>query len=235
MFNWSIQNSPSTSVDQLTQQWFWYRVGSSGPESAINTISAPTITTPNASTLYTSYTDSLGRFNLSVKYSLVGGATLSGTSDITEQITINNTSGAPLPFHFYQYSDFDMGGTAEGDSVTLSKNGLTSRFNQSDQADGANIVETVITPNADHGEAGFFPVLLNKLNDGSPTTLNDSLTAGPGDVDWGFEWDPIIPTGGSYIISKDKHIDIPVVPEPSLAVMLPGMFAFLLRRRAAVS
>ena len=46
--------------NQLYQQWFWYRVGASDPENAINTLSAPVISTPTASTLNTTYTDSLG-------------------------------------------------------------------------------------------------------------------------------------------------------------------------------
>ena len=50
MSSWSVDGQ-----NQLAQQWFWFRVGATGPEASINTISAPTITTPNASTLYTSY------------------------------------------------------------------------------------------------------------------------------------------------------------------------------------
>src|SRR5947208_16029987 len=50
MFNWLIDNR-----NVLNQQWFWYRVGSLGPEASIDTISAPSITTPNARTLYTRY------------------------------------------------------------------------------------------------------------------------------------------------------------------------------------
>src|SRR5258707_9537392 len=34
MFNWTVNG-----VNQLAQQWFWYRVGSTGPESSINTLS----------------------------------------------------------------------------------------------------------------------------------------------------------------------------------------------------
>src|SRR5881392_3003563 len=49
MFNWFVEGQ-----DQLAQQWFWYRVGNTA-EAAINTISAPTITTPDARTLYSSY------------------------------------------------------------------------------------------------------------------------------------------------------------------------------------
>jgi hypothetical protein len=234
MFYWALQDSPSTFQNQLNQQWFWYRIGSTGPENSIDTISAPVISGQTANTVTTKYTGS--GFDVAVKYSLVGGAPGSGTADIAEQITINNTSGAVLPFHFFQYSDFNLAGDGANDFVLLSQNGLTMRFNQSDQVDGANIVETVITPNANHGEADFVPVTLNKLNDGASTTLNDANTsAGPGDVAWAFQWDVNIGVGGSFIISKDKHLDSTFVPEPTLfALALPGAIVFSLRRRRAL-
>jgi hypothetical protein len=37
--------------------------------------------------------------------------------------------GVVFPCHFFQYSDFDMGGAAVNDSVLLSGNGFTLRFN----------------------------------------------------------------------------------------------------------
>ena len=40
------------------------------------------------------------------------------TSDIAETISIYNSSAAPLPFHFFQYSDFNLG-APNGDSVFL--------------------------------------------------------------------------------------------------------------------
>src|SRR5438093_617141 len=108
MFYWGVQDSPTTFQNQLHQQWFWYRVGSTGPEKSIDTISAPVITGLTANTVTTTYNGA--GFNVSAKYSLVGGAPSSGTADIAEQITINNTSGAVLPFHLFQYSDFNLAG-----------------------------------------------------------------------------------------------------------------------------
>src|SRR2546425_3168566 len=107
-------------------------------------------------------------------YALLGGSPSSSTADINDQIRINNSSGAPLPYHFFQYSDFNMAGDGANDFVLLSRNGFTFRFNQSDQVDGANIVEVTTTPNANHAEADFVPNTLNKLNDPFPTTLDDS-------------------------------------------------------------
>ena len=234
MYSWTVQNTPSTFQNQLNKQWFWYRVGTSGPEASIDTISAPVITDLTASTVTTTYYDSLSRFNVGVKYSLVGGSADSGTADITEQITVNNTSGSVLNYHFYQYSDFNMGGDGANDFVLLSRNGFTFRFNQVDQADGANIVEVVATPNANHGEADVVPNTINKLNDPFPTILDDSKTNAFGDVAWALEWDVNIGVGSSYIISKDKHLDVVFTPEPGFLALIPlglGLCAYYRRRR----
>jgi len=234
MFNWSVANTPTTYQNELNQQWFWYRAGGMTSELPINTISAPSVTQIDAATLLTSYIGS--GFNMAVKYSLNPSAGFSsGLSDIGEQITVNNTSGAPLSFHFFQYSDFNMGGDGANDSIFLSRNDLTLKFNQSDQFDGANVVEVVATPNANHAEADLVPNTLNKLNDLLPTTLDDSKTnAGPGDVAWAFEWDVTIGVGGSFTLSKDKSMSIPFTPEPSVFALVPlglGACAYFRRRR----
>lgn len=236
MYYWAVQNTPTSYQNELNKQWFWYRVGSD-PELSIDTISAPAITGLTANTVTTTYTDGLGRFNLSVRYSLAGGAPDSGTADITEQITINNTSGAVLPFHFFQYSDFNMAGDGMNDFALLSRNGFTLRYNQVDQLDGANLVELVATPNANHGEADLVPNTLNKLNDAFPTTLDDSKTNAFGDVAFALQWDQNIAVGGTLLISKDKQLNIQFVPEPSvMALVSAGVIAccFHWRRRNSV-
>src|SRR5438477_1679821 len=114
MFNWLVDGQ-----NQLAQQWFWYRIGSLGPEQSIDTISAPTITTPNARTLYTRYNN--GIYGVEVDYLLTGFSPGSGKSDIAESITITNATASPLEFHFFQYSDFDLAQVPLGDKVQLGK------------------------------------------------------------------------------------------------------------------
>ena len=220
MFNWFVDGN-----DQLAQQWFWFRVGGSGPESSINTISAPIIGTNSAKTLFLMYTNS--QFSVEVDFLLNGSAPGSGKSDMAESMTINNTSGAALSFHFFQYSDFDLAGA---NSVLLSTNqsGLINQVDQ--QSPGINLQEAVVTPGANHGEAGLFPTTLNKLNDGIPSTLNDNFSAGPGDGTWALEWDLNIPTGQSVLISEDKRLDL--IPEPSTVILvLWGLITLGLRKR----
>lgn len=228
MSNWTVQGQ-----DQLFQQWFWYRVGNSGPEAPINTIS-PALAYATNGTRGLSTTYSQAQFSVRVEYTLTGGL-LGGTkSSIGEIITINNLSLAPLDFHFFQYSDFDLGGDAAGDSVVIGKNLFTGLYNTANQIHPlVTFHESVISPGANHAEVGFFPNTLNKLNDLNTDTLNDvtSLT-GPGDVNWAFQWDFTINPGASAIINKSKYLELTAIPEPTSFTLLVSAAAFYVVRRS---
>jgi hypothetical protein len=210
---WSVDG-----VDQLYQQWFWYRIGSTGGESSIDTISAASVNVVGR-VADIGYANDL--LSVEITYTLTGGTAGSGTSDLAETIRIINLSDAAISLHFFQYSDFDLGGSAEGDSVNiLSKNTV-------DQTDGVNTLsETVVGPPSNHYEAAVYSATLDSLNDGSPTTLSDNATAGPDDVTWAFEWDVTIGAGSTFIISKDKRI-APVPLPPAALLMGSGLIGLL--------
>ena len=226
MFNWTVDG-----VNQLAQQWFWFRVGGVGSEASINTISGSTITQPNTKSANVSYANAA--YGVSVNYTLNGQAPGSGLSGMGELVRISNFTAAPLDFHFFQYSDFDLGGTPGGQSVVLSKNSFTGLWNTADHfAPGVALSETVATPGANHAEAGLFPNTLNKLNNGVADTLNDVAGAGPGNVTWAFEWDLTIAPGSSADINKALSLTITQVPEPtSVALISLGLLAFGIKRR----
>jgi len=220
MYDWRVEGQ-----DQLNQQWFWYRIGSAGPEASIDAISAPTIVQPNLRQATILYSNPI--FSIQIDYLLSGGAAGSGRSDVSESIRIINKSTATLDFHFFQYSDFDLGG-AGNDSVRLGQN-LAGKFNEAVLSDPlVAFTETVTVPGANHGEAAFFDTTRLKLNDAGPTTLNDVAgPIGPGDVTWAFQWDLSIAPGGSVLISKDKYLELTTIPEPATA-LLGGMSLGLL-------
>jgi hypothetical protein len=228
MFNWSVDG-----VNQLFQQWFWYRVGATGLAHSIDTISTPTVATFGTRQVFTSYTSST--FSVEVDYLLTGSTAGSGHADMGETIKITNLSGQPLDYHFFQYSDFDLGGTPGGQTVTLGKD-LNNLFNEALQTGPAGTLDettTVATPGANHGEAAFFASTRTNLNTVASYTLNDVAgPVGPGDATWAFEWDLLIPAGGDVLISKDKLIN---VPGPGAASLLGlGLAGLARRRRRAV-
>jgi hypothetical protein len=211
-------------VDQLEQQWFWYRIGSTKREKILSTMYAPltieaqattnTDLDPGDDTLYVRYGNS--SFSIEVRLSLDGGAPGSGASNLGELITITNRSYKPLDFHFFQYTDFQVNGTADFDEVYFASP------NSVRQSEGnVHLTETVTTPASSHREAGPFVAIRDKLNDNFPTTLTDlppvGVVLGPGNMTWAFQWDVVIPKGGSFQISKVKRLE--KVPEPSTAVL----------------
>lgn len=235
MFSWAVQGQ-----NQLAQQWFWYRIGNNA-EQSIDTIGTPVVSTFSGtrglSTVYTS----AGQFSVQVDYLLTGGAVVgngqTAVSDMAETITINNLSANPLDFHFFQYSDFDLGGQPGNQTVQLGTN-IFGKFNEAVQSlPGGTLTETVTAPGADHGEVAFFNQTLVKLNNGVADNLNDNTgPLGPGDGTWALQWD-FLGLTGSKIISKDKNLQV-VVPEPStwslIAAGLAGSVLCAWRRRRSV-
>ncbi len=228
--NWVVDG-----VDQLFRQWFWYRVGPTGGEATIDSLDLVGVSTfsanldPDDNGLFALYSDPNEMFTIDVLYVLAGGTPGSGVSDIAEQIRIVNTSTTDtLDFSFFQYSDFDLNGTADDDTV------MASNANTVSQSDPNMIIsETVVAPTPSYSEVGLYSDIIDRLDDASPTTLTNF--GGPliGDATWAYQWDFTLAPGGSFIISKDKHVQR--IPEPSTAVMLGtgflGLMAFMKRAR----
>lgn len=229
VFNWFVDG-----VDQLHQQWFWFRVGNTA-EASIDTlpINVQGVSDGNFDgdddTLFVSYDG--GTFDIELTLILDGGSLGSGGADLAEQISIVNKVNAPLTISFFQYADFDLNGDAAGDIAEF------LNANTVGQSDGSvaltEEVQTVVTPVPVHREIKFFPTTLTKLNDGVASNLDDTpgfgVPLGPGDVTWAFQWDVIIPAFGTFQISKDKNITL--VPEPS-SWLLMACGAFFLAARA---
>lgn len=225
MNSWFVDNAPSQN--HLNNQWFYYRIGN-GLAMPINTISAAVVNNPDSQTLEAVYANA--QFSLTVSYVLTGGGTGTGNADIREAINVLNTSGAPLNFHLFQYSDFNLLGTPGGDSVVIG-----NAFDSVIQWDGATgIAETAAQPPANRAEAALAFTTLNNLNTIPGYDLNNNIGPLSGDVTWSFQWDSVIGSGLSLDVFKDKQMAITPVPEPTAISMLAvalGAAGFLRRRR----
>lgn len=219
MYFWSVGGQ-----NQLNQQWFYYGIGG-GPQFAVNTISAASYTQPTANSLITTYANSL--LSVSIKYVLTDGGT--GQADVAESISIHNISGSPLNLSFFQYSDFNLGGTPGGDTLFMDNQ------NAFQQKGLTAIAEGIIDPAADHFEAnttGGPTSTLAKLNTTSGLILSDSAAAS-GDVTWAYQW-LYLPLGVNETrdILKDKQLQVSLIPEPStMALLAVGMGVLALRKR----
>ncbi|MBX3415254.1 MAG: PEP-CTERM sorting domain-containing protein [Pirellulales bacterium] len=219
-------------VDHLYQQWFWLRIGSVGGEASLDTLVHNSLTdmivantnfTPGDDTLVARYYDPepLSRFEVELRITLQAGAVGSNSASLTQQITVKNTSGAALPLRLFMFSDFDMNGTVDFDTVNITGG------NTATQSDGETLIESqiVTTPAPWRYQADDRNDLLMLLNNATPTTLDNTATyAGPGDPAWAFQWNASIPDGGSFIISNSQSVQASfLVPEPAtMGVALMG-------------
>src|SRR5580658_9094925 len=116
--DWTINGQ-----NQLDQQWFYYSVGS-GTINSVDTIApwtTPSLTgsAPFGTIIQTNLTETYdgSAVNLTTEYTLNGQPSGSSGANLGTSITIQNSSGTNEVLHFYQYSDFTLGGTSGGQTV----------------------------------------------------------------------------------------------------------------------
>ncbi len=228
-------------VNQLWDQWFYYRVGTLATgdyERSIDELGP--LTSPPASGDQASFTYTASAFSVTVAYNIAGYYPEPGRAGSTlgELITIVNTSGSELNLQFFQFSDFDLGGVADDDEVSISKlGGLFDSAYQSDPTSGIDFSEAIVdlARRANYGSVAISPSLFNLLEDNARDNLGTlAAGAGPDDVSFAFQWDLVLAASGpgsQVQISKVKTLEANVIPEPTaVSLLFLGMVAVAARR-----
>jgi hypothetical protein len=251
-FSWQVDGT-----EHLFQEWFWYRAfpaptGTTIKERSIdqqaNGTSAFTsaVASDNDSDagfdrLILTYTHPDQFLLIEVEYNLTGGTIASGTSTVTEKVTVTNTRPTTGPdainatFNLFEYSDFNVNGTAHNDTATRIN---ASQIQQTDPWTPGSATVTSLQPVPDRWEIAPVYTTLNKLNNESPNNLsNTGSPTGPADVAFAFQWTEVIEPQTTFVIQKEKSIAglMAPVPEPGSFVLvgsgLLGLREWRRRRR----
>jgi hypothetical protein len=233
---WMIDN-----VNQLNRQSFYYSVGS-GSVYSIDTIapwSTPSISYGSAPTLTETYANLI--ISVQTKYTLQGQLSGSGKAKLGDAITISNPSANAQTYHFYQYSDFDLGGVSGGQNVHFNINGAGTAYQVVQNGlTGVTLTGTVTALSggnsvAPEEEAGIYDGTQFGLGNGNTAPLlNNTLNADPDNVVYAYEWDVTLAASGNLGSSITFSEIQTVVPEPSsVGLVVSGMVALALfyRRR----
>jgi hypothetical protein len=206
-------------VNQLYQQWFWGRIGSSGSERGLDTL--PLLNAKATDTNFNPGNDHLALlygvpgFKVELGLSLAGGTPGSKMSDLATQITFANLTQTGVSLHVFQYSDFDLSDNPDNDT------GTAVNANTIVQSDGGMMVTDAVSPTPSRWEIGPYSDIVDGLGNGTPTTLSDSGSGMVGDVTYARQWDfTLQPAGGANSnagLSIDQHI---TVPDPGTILLL---------------
>jgi hypothetical protein len=226
---WFADNA---SANQLPLQNFWFNAG--GNNTALDSLGTPAVSlSSDLSTLAATYSNAA--FSVTLKYTMTdfGG----GSADIAESIKVKNNTSSALNLTFFQYSDYDLNGTPGGDTAQLGQDSVSGKFVSATQSKGfgplaTTVEQTVVTPEANHGEVNGSGSLLGEIGTGA-YVLNDNLSPVSGsDVSWALQWDLNLAAEGTAGISEDNLLSGVAVPEPSaLAFVCLGMAALGLSLR----
>lgn len=173
-----------------------------------------------------SWTGLGGVFNAVLVSTLIDGGA-AGQAMLVQTMTITNTGPAALSMALFNFSDYDVGGSASGDSASL----LDPVTIQANDTGGSFIQHRGV--GADAWQVTAFNTLYTGLTNSTVGDLtNTGLPFGPGDYTGAFQWNESIAIGGSVSVTSVHSINMPVPAPGALALVgIAGLLGGRRRRR----
>ncbi|MBK8913431.1 MAG: hypothetical protein IPM64_02320 [Phycisphaerales bacterium] len=183
----SVLIAGGDTLDQLFQQWWWYRVnGVNAREFALSNRTS-NIAVGNELTLHYSEPEGL---NAVVRYRLIDGPNSPATCQVIGTVLLSTTSSMPLDVSFFGYIDLDMAGSANDSAVFVAPGQLRV-------TDGSTgVFGEVFAPTANLYQVMAFSTLRGLLTDADIDSLNNTgVPFGPGDFTGAVQWNVIVASG----------------------------------------
>lgn len=194
IYSWTVDGT-----NYLYQQWVWLREGS-GAQFPVNLLGPPLGLAISQTNAVISYAGS--NVTVTVGFALHGGVAGSGASDLTETISVQNTSNSVFSAAIFQYADFDLSTGGEADTVSF-----PTGTNVVQQGGHAVMTQVVQSPVPSSFEGSFYPLTFDKVTGNSPATLSDSVTPpSAGDQTFAFEWSSLLAPAQIYPVALTESI-----------------------------
>jgi hypothetical protein len=176
--------------DQIFEAGWWFRIEG---DSAETVFPAPSTQNYTGDTATIAWTNVGGRgFSATKSHVIVGGG---GNGEVATRMTVTNNGNAPITLHLFQATDWDVNGTASGDSGVLVSPGyirVTDAVTGQVESRSPNAVAAIARA---FSAATDVPAL---LSDTTVTNFDDSgFPFGPGDITSGLQWTFTLQPGAS--------------------------------------
>ena len=203
---------------QIVQQSLWYRIGETGPQLPLSSLTE-TLSTAIGSSLFLGYTGP--GFTVRITYSIQGGSNPTSAGQLDNLIFFSGTSTTPLDLHVFQYDHFKLDNLGNGSVGVNTVTNQVIQKNTAKSGTSATVSPAMNTSPAATSEyqVAASPAIFNSITSGKPITLNDSGgPAGPGDVEFALESDTSLRNLGVFPVVTTDTFN-PGVPLPEAVWM----------------
>jgi hypothetical protein len=211
MFSWIVDGT-----DQLFQHWFWLRQGASSVQVSFDQLGTPLGLSWNSTNATINYLPQ--GLNVMLSFTLKGGAAGSHASSVVETVSIQNTNNSSIALHLYSYTDFDLAGESEGDTVSFPTTNVVVQ-----QGKGVTATQSVQGPAPNFWEASWYALTFDKIDGATPAVLSDTNTpSSPGDQTFAYQWDTNLSAGQTFVLSLTNNIQGSQSLSVALMISLSG-------------
>jgi hypothetical protein len=204
----------TTGADQLFESWWWYRTTTDTREHTFNNSAtsgfAGAVVSAKGDSAILRWTNVDGKgFDAQLVYRIY--STGPSSAVVSQTLTIANPTTSPLGIVLFNYSDFDVGATAGGDSATFVPPAFPPN-RQQEITDATSPVRCYFLgcgPSA--YQTGAFATIRSLLTNAAVDNFTDTgVPFGPADWTSGYQWRLAVPPNSRESVSAGLAIDFAI-------------------------